>query len=122
MNTLDVPIIQHSYNLFRSLHDLTPAIPKLARHTLWQRCQNLCLDILQGLISTGYLPPEKRAEKLLRLSESLDLLRVLIRLSFETKIISQKAYLSLQQAIDDIGRMLGGWLKSIRIGSGASRA
>jgi hypothetical protein len=114
MNTLDVPIIQHCYDLFRSLHQLTPTVPKLARYTLWQRCQNICLDILQGLIATGYVPPDKRAEKLMRLSESVDLLRVLVRLCFETKVLNQKAYLSIQQAIDDIGRMLGGWLKSLR--------
>ena len=114
MNTLDIPIIQHSYELFRSLHQLTPTIPKVARYTLWQRCQNICLDILQGFIATGHLPPDRRAEKLLQLSESIDLLRVLIRLCFETKILNQKAYLALQQSIDDIGRMLGGWLKSLR--------
>lgn len=114
MNTLDIPIIQRSYELFRSLHQLTPAMPKLVRHTLWQRCQNTCLDVLQGLIATGYVPPDKRAEKLQRLSESIDLLRVLIRLCFDTKVLSQKTYISLQQEIDDIGRMLGGWLKSLR--------
>jgi len=114
MNTLDVPIIQQTYDLFRSLHALTPTIPKLARHTLWQRCQNISLDILQGFIATGYTAPDKRAERLARISESVDLLRVLIRLCCDTKVINQKSYIALQQDLDDIGRMLGGWLKSIR--------
>jgi hypothetical protein len=114
MNTLDIPIIQHTYNFYRALHELTPTIPKLSRYTLWQRCQNTSLDLLQGFIATGYVNPDKRAEKLVCLSESVDLLRVLIRLCFETKVIQQKAYVSLQQILDDIGRMLGGWIKSIR--------
>lgn len=114
MNTLEVPIIHHTYELFRSLHALTPTIPKLSRYTLWQRCQNISLDILQGFIATGYTAPDQRAERLTRISESVDLLRVLIRLCFDTKVIHQKSYIALQQALDDIGRMLGGWLKSIR--------
>jgi hypothetical protein len=44
----------------------------------------------------------------------LNFLRVFIRLSKETKMLDNKKYVILQESIDEIGRMLGGWLRSVR--------
>ena len=61
MQQLDIPIIHKTYELYRALHELERTIPKMERFTVWQRSQNLCLDILQGLLSIGYQAPEGMA-------------------------------------------------------------
>jgi len=61
-----------------------------------------------------YIPLSQRREKVLLVSSSVDMLRVFIRLASDTKIIDKKLYLSLQEQIDEIGRMLGGWLKTLK--------
>jgi hypothetical protein len=114
MQQLDIPIIHKTYDLFRALHELERTIPKMERFTVWQRSQNLCLDMLQGLLSIGYQAPERRADGLLRIASSVDMLRVFLRLSFDVKAINQKRYIALQEALDEIGRMLGGWIKSVK--------
>ena len=114
MQQFDIPIIQKTYDLYRLLHELEKTIPKSERFTVWQRSQTVCLDILQGLISIGYQAPEKRADGLLRIAPSVDMLRVFLRLSFDVKAINQKKYITLQEALDEIGRMLGGWIKSVK--------
>jgi hypothetical protein len=113
MKTLGIPIIRKTYLLYGSFHALTPAIPKLARHTLWQRVLTTTLTLLEGLLSVGHTPIDQKPEQLRKQSNSLELLRILIRLCFDTKLISQKQYLATQEALDEIGRMIGGWLKSI---------
>ena len=80
---------------------------------MWQRCENSCLDALQGLIMVSYLPLSSRREKVLLVSSSIDMLRIFIRLASDTKTIDKKFYLILQEQIDEIGRMLGGWLKTL---------
>ena len=62
----------------------------------------------------SYIPLTQRREKVLIVSSSVDMLRVLTRLASDTKIIDKKLYLSLQEQIDEIGRMLGGWLKTLK--------
>lgn len=114
MQQLDIPIIHKTYDLYRALHELERTIPKMERFTVWQRSQNLCLDILQGLLSIGYQAPERRADGLLRIAPLVDMLRVFLRLSFDVKAVNQKKYIALQEALDEIGRMLGGWIKSAR--------
>ena len=51
---------------------------------------------------------------LISASHNLNLLRILIRLAKDTKIIDFKRYESLQNNIDEIGRMLGGWIKQVK--------
>lgn len=114
MNIQDTPLIHHAYQLYRALHEKSASIPKHARYTLWQRCENACLDALQGLIMVAYTPLSSRREKVLLVSSSVDMLRIFIRLASDTKTIDKKLYLSLQEQIDEIGRMLGGWLKSLK--------
>lgn len=114
MQQLDVPIIHKSYELYHALHEIQRSVPKIERYTLWQRCENTALQILEDFIRMGYLPQEERPQRLTDVSVLIDMLRIFIRLSYEVKAISQKKYLLLQQKLDEIGRMLGGWLKSIK--------
>lgn len=62
----------------------------------------------------AYTPLTSRREKVLLVSSSVDMLRIFIRLAADTKVIDKKLYLSLQEQIDEIGRMLGGWLKTLK--------
>ena len=48
------------------------------------------------------------------MSIKLDLLKVLLRLSKDTQAINDKEYLELQEILAEIGRMLGGWIKSTK--------
>ena len=47
-------------------------------------------------------------------SAKLSLLKILIRLSADLKIIDRAKYIKLQEQLQEIGRMLGGWLKSLK--------
>jgi hypothetical protein len=47
-------------------------------------------------------------------SNKFETLKVFIRLLHELKIIDQKKYVVLQSAIQEIGRMFGGWMKKLR--------
>lgn len=114
MQQFDVPIIHKTYELYRELHDLQKTIPKVERFTLWVRCEDTTLKILEGLIRVGYLPQETRASKLVTVSAEIDMLRVFLRLAVDVKALTQKKSLPLQERLDEIGRMLGGWIKSSR--------
>ncbi len=114
MKALDVPVIAKTYELYKSLYLIQKNIPKLERYTLWQDIQKACLAIIKYLVHGGYLDPNQRINVLTEASIKVDLLKLQLRLAFDTKIINQKKYISLQSQIDEIGRMLGGWIKSIK--------
>lgn len=46
------------------------------------------------------------------MSVKVDLLKVLLRLAKDTKALSSGSYLTLQDMLQEIGKMLGGWIKA----------
>lgn len=110
----DIPIIHNTYELYKAFHKLEKTIPKMERFTLWQQAENTLLLVLKGLMRVGYLPQESRFPQLVNVSAEVDMLRVFLRLSFEVKALDQKKYIALQENLDEIGRMLGGWMKSLK--------
>jgi hypothetical protein len=83
------------------------------RYTLWQKCENTTLALLEALIETSQHKGEDRIQALYSISNKLDLLKVLVRLAKETHTIDNKQYLTIQEIVQEIGRMIGGWIKSV---------
>ena len=114
MQQLDIPIITKTYELYRALHDLQKGIPKMERYSLWSRIETTALHMLEGFVHVGYLPLEQRGQRLASLAAEVDMLRMFIRLAVDIKVLSLKKVVPLQERLDEIGRMLGGWIKSVR--------
>jgi len=76
--------------------------------------EKLILQILKQLIVCSTTEPQIKRSKLPEISVNLDLLKVLIRLCYDTKSIDLKAYIKLQEKLQKIGRMLGDWIRSLK--------
>lgn len=113
-NEFDIPIFIKAYDLYKSFYSFRALVPKNDRYTIWQRCENLMLDIIEGLLYAGQLSKLDKLTTLEKTSMKLNLLRVFIRLMKDTKAIDNKKYVSLETLIDEIGRQLGGWIKSTK--------
>ncbi len=111
-SVLDIPIFHRIYDLYKLLHSYQTKIPKSERYTLWQKCENTTLALLEVLIESGQRKGEDRTLSLHAISNKLDLLKVLIRLAKDTRTIDNSQYLEIQTVIQEIGRMIGGWIKA----------
>ena len=88
-------------------------VPKAERFTLYERCENAILDMVEAILEAGYSKNAQKSVILERASVKLNVVRFFIRLLKETRSIDIKKYVKLQEMIDEIGRMLGGWIRSI---------
>lgn len=107
--TLDIPIFSKLYDFYKNLSQVVATFPKSKRYTLGLRLDNISLDIFELLLSIP-LAADKQA-KLKTISTKLDVLKVLLRLTKDTKAMSNSDYLTLQTSLQEIGKMLGGWLR-----------
>lgn len=114
MEEFDIPIFKKTYDLYKTFYGYRETVSKQDRYTLWQRCENLILDILKNILEASHLLKTEKLPVLRQTSLKLNLLRVFLRLCKEVKAIDNKKYVLLQEKIDEIGRMLGGWIKSTK--------
>ncbi len=112
MNDSDIPILKKSFELYKAFHEYRRVVPKADRFTIYERSEHLILDVVEGFLEAGYISRANKTAILDRASVKLNALRFLIRLLRETKAIDLKKYTTLQEMIDEIGRMLGGWIRS----------
>lgn len=106
----DIPIFTKLYELYKTLSETLPSFPKTQRYTLGQRLENTVIDILELLFAIPFSPT--RSAILEHMSIKLDLLKVLLRLAKDTQSISTNKYIELQIILQEIGKMLGGWMRA----------
>lgn len=105
----DFPLFTKTYDLTGWILDRTQKFPKSTRFTFGQRIDNLALDVLEAVVEACY---SKQSSGILReANRKLSRLRILLRMSTDRKYVSLRQYHFAGEKIDELGRMVGGWLK-----------
>ena len=111
---LDVPIVHTLYQLYKLLHELLLKFPKSQRYSLGTVLQSQLLIAIEAIVTAaGTTSIEAKVRYLRQASAKIDLLRLLVRLAKDCQCITNQAYLDLESKLHEVGRMLGGWLKSL---------
>ena len=116
-----------SDNILTKLQDLLVyLIPQLNKFPLDQkfvlgdRIETKLLDV-QEFCLRAYYSREKRGH-LLEANLQLEVARHLVRLANALKLFSNHTYGVLAEKMDEVGRMIGGWLKSVSGARGTTTA
>jgi len=104
-------IYQKTYDLLLLLYPIINRIPKSHRQVLGKYLEEFCLLILILIIKANKAKNFKRRELQEQISDELDCLRILVRLTKDLRFMSIKQYTQVAEKINEIGRMLTGWMK-----------
>ena len=104
------PVITKIRDLMTWLLERIAGFPRTHRTVLGTRIGNLVLDVLEKLLEAAYSGEKK--ELLRRANLDFEKLRHLLRSSYELKCLSLRQYEFVAREIDEVGRMVGGWMKN----------
>ena len=103
-------IYQKTYDLMLYLFPIVDRFPKHEKFVLCTQIKNCVLDITRKIIRAN-----KHLNKrpfLYDIDIAIEELRLLIRFSHERRYLSGKSYAETSKRLNEIGRLLGGWIKS----------
>ena len=109
-----LPIIQRFVAVYKLWNTYRDNIAKQSRFTLGAKIDTLFLDAIELLFIAGYLNKEQKLPVLQKANSKLDLLKFFLQIAWELKLFDTKKYAELSESLDEIGRMLGGWIKGIQ--------
>lgn len=110
------PALEKWYQFLRWLVPTVEKFPKAQKFTLGDRIQTSALEVLERLIEATY---SRQAVPLLAAANlGLEKLRFLFRLASDLQLLDLRRYEFAARAIDEVGRLVGGWIKT----QGAQRA
>jgi len=105
-------IFQKLYDLILWMFPLINKFPKKQRFVLGQQLENTLLDILKRIIQANQ--ERNKLEILKQVSIDLDKFRILFRLAKDLRFMSIKQYQFGAEKINELGKILGGWIKSCK--------
>ncbi len=105
-------IVGLSYDLCASLYEHVNRFPRAQRTLLGRVILDEALRMLAALSRANRLAD--KMEALEEASGRLDALRIALRLAKRLGFLSDPGYAALTETADEVGRMLGGWLKHER--------
>lgn len=111
MNEFDIPIFKKIYELYKEFYVCLQNFPRQHKYSLGQKLEHSIILTIELLLAVGQLTKHERLLVLKKIRIKIDLMRVFFRMSYEIKAINNKTYLHFQETLDEIGRMIGGWIK-----------
>ena len=102
--------VQSCHELLLWLIPQLDKFPRMRRFTLGERIEAGLLAVLELLVEAAYT--HNKAVALHRANLRLEVVRHLWRLAHELKVIAMRQYEHGAKLLDDLGRQIGGWLRS----------
>jgi hypothetical protein len=110
----DLLIRQKIEGMIQYGHVAIRQFPKSERHVLSQELRQTMWELLRLVITCNHRYHKKTTMQ--DLDATLDLLRSQIRLAKDLEFLPFKKYEVWSRLLDEVGRMIGGWYKSLRTG------
>ena len=114
MDKKEIAVLPLVYDLILWYAPKISQYPKKYKYTLGERITSCLLDILESIIEAKY-SSKKKGHFLRRANLDLEKLRFLLRLSKDLQCLNIKSFEFAAKKIDEIGKMVGGWEKYVRI-------
>ena len=83
--------------------------PKVHRYSLGAKIDTLLCEVIQYSSSALFVRKEQKVPHLEKAMQSLDTVKILLRVAEHAHIMETKQYLALMDKLVEIGKMLGGW-------------
>ncbi len=78
-----------------------------------QKIENITLEIMDTTIQAGILPKLRKIQPLETAIAKTHVLKILLRAACDIGILEYKKYETLELSLHEIGKMLGGWKRSL---------
>jgi hypothetical protein len=109
---MELVIIEKASDCFKYLHNALNYFPKSEKFVLAADIRNEFFEMLSLFLTANKSQYKKKY--LYEADVKLDLLRFKLRAAKDLQLLKLKQYEILSRQLTEIGKMLGGWIKSAR--------
>lgn len=108
-----LPILDTCYRLYKQLYSVNGTLPKAQYYRIGISTEETVLQLIEQLVMAQNAPKLQKRTYLTQANAQLELVRIKVRLYIELELANQTRLFQTSAMCNDIGRMLGGWIKSL---------
>jgi len=110
----ELSVIVSTQGLYKKVSNLTQKLSSLKKQTIGRRLEDSLLQLLELLILAKHAPKAHKAAYLIKATAQAEIVQFHLRTLLEQKLANETTLHQLQAHMLEIGRMLGGWYKSVK--------
>jgi hypothetical protein len=111
---LNIPLFHKLDILYQTLYRIGTHLPKRDKLGIWTSIETQCLEIITLVITAAFTAPPEKQEMLAKARIHTEIIKRLIRSAHELRIIQEKTYISLQSSLQEISKMIYGWIRYLQ--------
>ena len=104
------------YDYSKWVLDRVDGFPKNQRFVLGTRLADAVVLVVELLGEAAFAGKEKKYQLLAEANRKIEVVRWLVRLTSDRNLISKRQFLFSCRALEECGRMVGGWQRSLEKG------
>ena len=105
-----MPILGKIKRIYIFWYSIYHTVSKTHRYTLALKIDNLFVEIIEMCASASFVQKVDKIIYLRTAIRKLDTLKIMLMVLWETRSIDTKKYELLSVPLEEVGKMLGGWL------------
>jgi lipopolysaccharide biosynthesis regulator YciM len=110
------PLLQKFYGLYQQVADMA----KNEENTLRKSSEITVLEILEMIVIATRQGKTDKFQTLKQIMRKLDTLKVFANMAKDVKQITDAKYGELNESLENVSKMIGGWLKAINPANSAN--
>jgi len=110
----ELPVIEHMLKVYKIWYAIRDNLPKKSRYTLGDKIDSRFIQSLELLYMASYQSTADKLPTLDRALSAIDLLKFLLRVSWEIGALDDKKYINISEELKDAARQVGGWRRGIQ--------
>lgn len=107
-------LVQKFVAVYKLWQEYRDHFPKKSRFSLGGKIDSLFIEIIELLFVASYLGKREKLPYLQKAIRRLDVLKFFFHVSWEIGALDNKKYITISEHLNEIGRMLGGWIRGIQ--------
>jgi len=105
----NLPVYKKTYDLILELFNLLSNLPKAYKYTLGERIQLDAIEVIINIYKAN--ASIEKLEYISKSREHIEIIRLMIRILYDTKQINLKRMIVINKKIEEISKQLVGWQK-----------
>ena len=107
----ELPLYKAAYDLLMDIYQRTTHFPREHKYSLGERLKIEITEVLINIYKANSFKAEDRLEAIQAARLNIEVVRMLVRLSRDLKIIGLKGFVATNIKIEEVSRQLSSWRK-----------
>lgn len=109
----NLPVLQKLKTTYKRWIVIHRNMPRTERSGIGQKIDGLFLELLEQIRKAEYMAIGQKIIILEKILTLIDSLRFFLQIAWEIKQIPNNQYIVIGKEVENIGKMIGGWRKSL---------